>query len=262
MPPLHPVFDVFATHRTTRKFTGDPILPDHLDAIIEAGRRAPTDASAQMGTFIRITDRDLRRRLAQLAGEQQHIVDGAEFFIVCLDTHRLRRLVEYRGGTYGMGPFVSLLFGITDAILVAQNMVVAAEALGYAACYIGGVQNNADKIAAELKLPAGVLPVVGLVLGVPAPGEAEKPKRPRLPRQAVFMENAYRELTPDLLDASYQAMTAYHRSGDWYNALKLYFTAEGSMPRREPVLRRALAQQGFLPELHTEEKRAMDDPNQ
>jgi FMN reductase (NADPH) len=248
MTPLHPVFDVFAGHRTTRRFTGDPIPPEHLDAIIEAGRRAPTDASAQMGTFIRITDPDLRLRLSKLAGDQRHIVDGAEFFVICMDTHRLRRLVEHRGGEYGMGPLNSLLFGVTDAVLVAQNMVIAAEALGYATCYIGGVQNNADKIATELNMPPGTLPVVGLVLGAPAPGEADKPKRPRIPRQAVFMENSYREMTSDLLDACYQAMASYHRSGDWYNALNRYFTAEGSMPRRERVLRRALAQQGLAPE--------------
>lgn len=248
MSSFHPVFEVFDSHRTIRRFTNEPIAPRHLDAIIEAGRRAPTDASAQMGTFIRITDPDLRVRLSKLSGDQQQIVDGAEFFVVCMDTHRLRRLVEHRGGEYGMGSLISLLFGITDAILVAQNMVIAAEALGYATCYVGGVQNNADKIAAELRLPEAVLPLVGLVLGVPAPGQAQRPRRPRIPRQAVFMENSYREMSPELLDACYQAMSSYHRSGDWYNALKRYFTTEGNMLQREPVLRRALSQQGLLPD--------------
>lgn len=55
-------------------------------------------------------------------------------------------------------------------------------------------------------------------------------------------------MTPDLLDACYQAMASYHRSGDWYNAIKRYFTLGGSMPQREPVLRRALARQGLLPD--------------
>ncbi len=104
MPSYHPVFDVFADHRTTRKFTADPIPPEHLDAIIEAGRRAPTDASAQMGTFIRISDPNLRCRLSILAGNQRQVLDGAEFFVVCMDVYRLRRLVEHHAGEYGMGP--------------------------------------------------------------------------------------------------------------------------------------------------------------
>jgi hypothetical protein len=116
------------------------------------------------------------------------------------------------------------------------------------------VQNNADKIAAELNLPPGALPVVGLVLGVPVPGETEKPTRPRIPSRAVFMENSYRQMTHELLDACYEAMSSYHRSGDWYNALKRYFTVEGSMPRREPVLRRALAQQDLLPDWDSENR--------
>jgi nitroreductase len=245
---LHPIFEVFARHRTTRKYTDDPIPAEHLDAIIEAGRRAPTDASAQMGTFIRITDPDLRLRLSKLAGDQKHIVEGAEFFVICLDVHRLRRLVEHRGGDYSMGPLISLLFGITDAVLVAQNMMVAAEALGYATCYIGGVQNNPEEIAHELELPAGVLPVVGLVMGVATAGEADKPTRPRVPRQAVFMENRYRPMTDDVLDECYRAMASYHRSGDWYTVLQRYFAQGGSMSRREPKLRRALEEQGLSPD--------------
>jgi hypothetical protein len=61
------------------------------------------------------------------------------------------------------------------------------------------------------------------------------------------MEDSYRELTPELLDACYEAMSSYHRSGDWYNVLKRHFTVEGKMSGREPVLREALAQQDLLP---------------
>ncbi len=241
------IWDVFRKHRTIRRYRSEAVTAAHLETIIDAGRRAPTDASAQFGTFIRITDGQLRARLAGLCSNQRHIMEAAEFFVVCLDTNRLRRLVEYRGGTYASGPYISLLFGIVDASLMAQNMLVAAETLGYGTCFVGAVQENSDRIARELDLPPGVLPIVGLVIGVPEAGEKSLPPRPRVPRQAVFFENGYPDLSDEMLEACFQAMSGQHPTGDWYNTLKLYFTPDGKMLRRDGVLRRALDQQGFDP---------------
>lgn len=236
------LFDVFWQHRTIRFFLDQPIPPQHLDAIIQAGRRAPTDAQGQMFAFIRITHRDLRDRLATLCSNQQHIREATEFFVVCLDVHRLRLLVEHRGGQFAMGPRISLIYGATDATMVAQNMVVAAEALGYATCYIGAVQNATDVIASELALPPGVLPLYGLCIGVPDPARVPPYTRPRIPQALTFMENSYRPPEPAELDAAYAAMSP---RSDWYDSLARYFAAGGVMAQREPVMDQAWEQQGL-----------------
>ena len=61
------------------------------------------------------------------------------------------------------------------------------------------------------------------------------------------MENHYQEMTSEMLDACYEAMASQHRSGDWYNLLKRYFTQEGSMPQREPIVHRTFNQQAIFP---------------
>ena len=162
----------FGEHRSIRYFLPQPLAPGDLDLIVEAGRRAPTDAQGHMYTFVRITDATLRDKLATLCANQQHIREAAEFFVVCLDVHRLRLLVELRGGVWGMEARIVLLYGTSDATMVAQNMVVAAETLGYGTCYIGAVQNNTGRIAEELHLPPGVLPLYGLCIGVADPATA------------------------------------------------------------------------------------------
>lgn len=81
---------------------------------------------------------------------------------------------------------ISLLYGATDATMVAQNMVVAAEALGYGTCYIGAVQNNVDRIAEALALPPGVLPLYGLCIGVIDPAHYPPTVKPRIPRALLF----------------------------------------------------------------------------
>jgi FMN reductase (NADPH) len=149
-----PSFAAFAEHRSIRFFLRKPLAAGDFDLIVEAGRRAPTDAQGHMYSFVRITDPALRDELATRCANQQHIRDAAEFFVVCLDVYRLRQLVEHRGGEWGMEARIGLLYGASDATMVAQNMVVAAETLGYGACYIGAVQNATD-VHRPAAAPAG-----------------------------------------------------------------------------------------------------------
>ncbi len=244
VPDFPPPLEVFGRHRSIRHFLPEPLAPGHLEWIIQAGRRAPTDAQGHMYSVLRITDPALRDELATLCGDQQHIRDAAEFLVHCLDVHRLRRLVEHRGGEWGMGPRIALLYGTSDATMVAENMMLAAEMLGYGTCYIGGVQNNTDVIAQLLALPQGVLPLYGLCIGVPDPARIPG-LRPRVPQELCFFENRYpEEFTPEELESAYQAMGGKR---DWYETLGRYFAAGGVMARREPVMARAWRQQGLEP---------------
>ncbi len=233
------VLTLFASRRTIRRYQPQPLAPGDLERIIEAGRRAPTGALAQMSSVIRITDAGLRDRLAALSGDQQHIRDAAEFFVFCLDVYRIRKLLEHRRQSYQAGPRIVVHYGTMDAMLVAANMATAAEALGYGTCFIGGVLNNLDALARELDLPPGVLPVVGLTIGVPDPAHIPE-RKPRLPRELVFYENGYRPPTPADLDAAYAAM-----GEGWQVTLSRYLGPNGAFERREAVWQRALAQQGL-----------------
>ncbi len=139
---------------------------------------------------------------------------------------------------------IALIYGATDATMVAQNMVVAAESLGYGTCYIGAVQNNTDRIAQDLHLPHGVLPLYGLCIGVPDPAELP-PLRPRIPRDLCFFDNRYPETFGEAgLERAYTAMSTRR---DWYAALGSYFAAGGTMQQREPVMARAWRQQQLEP---------------
>lgn len=237
------VVELFERHRTIRVFTDERIPPNDLSALRRSAGRAPSGASVQLGTFIRITDPQLRQRLAQLANDQDQVRQAPEFFVACLDICRERQLIARRGGTCTQAPVFTLLYGLLDVTLMAANMATAAEALGYGVCFIGAIQNHLDEVARLLELPEGVLPVVGLCIGRPAtPLPSTKP---RLPRDTVFMENGYRSLSVDELDRCYADMAPTTRSGDWFRVLDRYWSPTGLAARREVVVRRALAQQGF-----------------
>ena len=243
-PDFPPELAVFGHHRSIRFFKPDPLAPGHLELIIEAGRRAPTDAQGHMYSFVRITDPGLRDEIATLCADQTHIRACAEFFVGCLDVHRLRLLIEHRGGEFGMEARISLLYGTSDATMVAQNMQIASELLGYGTCYIGAVQNNTDVIARLLHLPAGVLPLYGLCIGVIDEEKAPRLKE-RVPGDLCFFDNAYpAAFAPADLDRAYTAMSPLR---DWYASISRYFTPGGAMHQREAVMRRAWDQQDLTP---------------
>jgi FMN reductase (NADPH) len=235
----HPVLELYARRQTQRHYKLAPLKEGDWERIVQAGQRAPSGGLGQIYSVVRVTASDLREGLMALAGHQQHICDAAEFLVFCLDVYRTQRLLEHRGGDYGAGLRVAVHYGTMDALLLAANIATAAEALGYGTCFIGGVLNNLDAVARELQLPAGVLPVVALTIGVPDETALAPPKA-RLPRQLVFHENAYHEPSPAELDAAYEAMGEV-----WYETLSRYFGPGGMFARREEVWKRTLAQQGF-----------------
>jgi FMN reductase (NADPH) len=232
--------DLFAKRCTVRRYRPEPLAAGDLKRIMEAGQCAPTGASGQIYSVVRITDRALRDRLAALSGDQQHIRDAAEFFIFCIDVYRTQRLLQHRGETFGAEPAVSILYGTMDALLVAANLATSAEALGYGTCFIGAVLNHLDTVAHDLQLPPGVLPIVGLTIGVPSADHTPL-RKPRLPPELIFHENHYCAPCPADLEAAFQAM-----GDDWCGTLQRFFGPGGRLAQREPVWRRTLIQQGLL----------------
>ncbi len=236
------VTGLIASHASCRDYKDQPLPEGLLERLVTAAQQTSTDATGQLYSVIRLRDPELRDQVAALAGDQRHLRPASEFLVVCLDVHRMRRLLERRGETLGMEPAVGLLFGITDAALFAQSLALAAEAHGLGICFIGGVQNGAADIADLLELPQGVVPLWGLTIGVPA---KRNPPKPRVPLDLVLHEDRYQAPTDERLDEAYAVMAEATRSGDWVNSLRKYFAEGGVMARREDDFRGLLTKRGY-----------------
>jgi FMN reductase (NADPH) len=227
-----PRLEVFANHRTVRKFKPVPLEPGHLEQIIWAAQRAPTDATAQMYSFVRLTDPALREEIARVSNNP-HMAAASETFIVLADVHRLKKILELRGYEFG---------NWSDAVMAAQNMLVAAEMLGYQGCWIGGILGALERLVEVLELPEGVLPFAGLTIGVP---DETPPVRPRVQTELVLHENKYHKPTESELETALERMAPITARGDWAQTLSRYFAVGGTMETREITLRKVMATQGF-----------------
>ncbi|GIW34647.1 nitroreductase family protein [Meiothermus sp.] len=243
------LYTLYQRRASVRKFKPEPLREGDLDKILFAAQRAPTDATAQMYSLLRISNPALRKEISSHSGQNPHIETCAEFFLILADVYRLRRLLEHRGGTFGRWPRTALHFAITDAVLAGSALATMAESLGYGIVWIGGVLNGIREIVRLCQLPQGVIPVAGLCVGVP--DESPSP-RPRLPRALVVHENQYHDYSPEALEQAYTAMAPITRNGDWYRVLERYFAQGGTMEARESAYQVLTARQGFEPDLPPE----------
>lgn len=233
---------ILAPHRSIRVFRPEPLPEGMGERLVEEAQRAPSDATGQMYSFVRVVDRGLRQRVSALSGNQLHIVEAAEFFVVCADLHRLGRVLEYRGLKPGRYPAAGLHFAVVDATLASQRLIDAAEAVGLGTVCIGGILDGIEQLVELLALPAGVLPLFGLCVGWPGEEPAE---RPRLAVTSVLHTDGYREQTREAIEQDLAVMAATTRSRDWARVLARYFAEGGTIEKRELALRRVLERQGF-----------------
>jgi nitroreductase len=243
------VLEVQLGHRSVRRFLPGPLAPSVLPTLVAAAQSAPTSSNLQLWSVVAVTDPARLARIATLSGEQDHVRDAPLLLIWIADVARVRALAASRGtAVHATGYLETTMTAFLDAALAAQNAVVAAESLGLGTVYLAGVRDDPEALAAELKLPPGAAPVVGLVVGRPDP-ECPGRVKPRLPQAVVLHHETYdmaRQLRS--LGVYERRMTAFYRdegfTGGWIARVLTRLRGHGSLHGRER-LRSALAALGL-----------------
>jgi len=198
-----PTMRLLLQRRSCRSFSTGDVRPDELQAILEAGRFAPSTVNLQTWSFI-----TFERDQWQAAFGAPLPFRGACAILICADIHRLERVLPDLRAT----PPVNFCFAIFNAGLAAMSMTIAAEALGLRSIMLSETGRtgllDCAHLRAALDLPEGVLPLTTLVLGRAAPPGPGVP--PRQPWESVVMEKAY-------------AHTAGDRLQDWFQQMMLGF---------------------------------------
>lgn len=134
--------DTIMTRRSIRQYKPDAINEQDLIAILEAGRMAPSAGNLQPCYFVVVKDTDIKSELQQAAFGQAQISQAPVVIVVCVDPERSSTNYGDIGRNY---------LCLLDAANATQNMLLAAHALGYGSCWMGGFNNN--KVKKILNLP-------------------------------------------------------------------------------------------------------------
>ena len=161
-------------------------------AILEAAVQAPTAGNMSLFTILDITDPEIKQALSVSCDNQPFIAQAPVVLIFCADYRRWYDVFSrYENATHA--PDVGDLFlAQADALIAAQNAVVAAHSLGLGSCYIGDITENYEYHKSLLKLPRYVVPAAMLVMGYPTEHQLHRDKPVRFAVDDLVHENGYR----------------------------------------------------------------------
>lgn len=188
------MINTLLNHKTIRKYTSQAIKSTLLNQILEAGTRASTTGNMQLYSVVVTQAQEMKESLAPCHFNQPMIKQAPVVLTFCADYNRFNKWCRLSKAEPGYDNFMSFVCAAIDAVLVAQNVCIAAESAGLGICYLGTVLYNADKIIDILKLPKGVVPVATVTLGYPD----ENPEQTdRLPLDAVVHYETYQDYTDE-----------------------------------------------------------------
>ena len=153
--------------KSVRAYEDRPVEPEIKRAVLEAAIQAPTAGNMALYTILDITDPEIKGLLAKSCDDQPFIAKAPMVLIFCADYRRwydvfCRYVEDVRKPDMG-----DLFLAEADALIAAQNAVVAAQSLGLGSCYIGDITENYEYHKRLLKLPKYVVPAAMLCFGYP-----------------------------------------------------------------------------------------------
>ncbi len=195
------MIDILLKHRSIRKYKLFPIANDLLEEILQAGVRASTTGNMQVYSIIATQSQEIKDRLWECHFKQNMVKQAPVVLTFCADFNRFNQWCRQNDAEPGYDNFQSFFTAAIDALLVAQNVAIAAEAKGLGICYLGTTTYLTQKIIDVLNLPKGVVPITTLTVGY---AEEIPEQVERLPLEAVVHYETYKEYSAEKINQFYK----------------------------------------------------------
>lgn len=145
---------IFA-RRSIRRYTGEPVSEGELRTLLEAGMAAPSASNQRPWHLVTVTARETLAALAAAHPYGKMTADAALAIAVCGD------------------PAVSPRYWVQDCSAAAENILVAASALGLGAVWLG-VHPRPER-EAGIRAVLGIPDEIGVLCLIPVGRPAEHP---------------------------------------------------------------------------------------
>ena len=175
---MNEVLNAILTRRSVRSYKPDPIPQEALDRILQAGEYAATGMNRQSPIILAVTDKatrdELSRMNAAIMGTDKDPFYGAPTVLVVLARREVPTAVE-------------------DGSLTMGSMMLAAESIGLASCWVHRAKETFETEAGRQLLaawgldPDAYIGVGNLILGYAAEGGV-KPAAARKEGRVVYVK--------------------------------------------------------------------------
>ena len=206
----NPILEAMLRRKSIRKYTSQIPPDDIITSVVRAGQQAAF--ASQLGSIMLSRD------------GKKHPLGAPLLFTILVDLHKMELIMAQRNWKMVTNDLSMLLFGIQDASLMAENMVIAAESLGMGSCFLGMIPYAAAHFARKHKLPRHVFPLVQLAMGYP---DEDPPPRPRYPMDFVLFEDEYPEFNEQTVKEAMKVMDDGYMAQSYYRDANLMIPLEG-----------------------------------
>jgi nitroreductase len=151
--------------KSVRKYTGQNVSRDQLEALVKAGMAAPTAGDKRPWAFIAIDDRNTLDQLAEELPHAKFLKNAPAAIAVCGD---LQKAFEGEEEPYW----------VQDCSAASQNILLASEIMGLGAIWTGvyPLRERIDAVKNILDLPEWIIPLNVIPIGHPAGDTKPKDK--------------------------------------------------------------------------------------
>lgn len=204
--------------KSVRVFENRPISAECKKEILMSAMEAPTAGNQQLYTILDITDQKLKDKLAVSCDNQPFIAKAPLILIFCADVLKWFDVFK-EGGSDPRKPGCGDLFlAVNDALIAAQNAVVAAESMEIGSCYIGDIMEQCELHREMLHLPSYVFPAAMLVFGYPTDQQKNRKKPERCRLEDMVQENVYQRRDGQQLRKMFDKETKNRSFEEWSQA--------------------------------------------
>ena len=150
------VREALRRRRMHRAFRPDPVSEEVLAELTWAATRAPMGGNELVRRIVVISDPAVVRTVREVT--PSFLADSPAILLICTDLDRAEAAMGRQGRD---------ILSLLDAGAAAQNVALAATALGLGVCFVRSVNDAA--LRAVLDLPANVRPDILIGIGHPSP---------------------------------------------------------------------------------------------
>ena len=171
--PAGDTLAIIHQRKSVRKYTDQPVMTEQLETLAKAGMAAPTAMNKQPWAMVAITDRKVLDKLAEQLPYGKMLAQAPAAMAIC---GNMNKALENAGRAYW----------VQDCSAATENVLLAAEAMGLGAVWLGvhPIEAQVKEVSETLNLPAHLVPLNVISIGYPT--GVEKPKNKWKPENLLW----------------------------------------------------------------------------
>ena len=192
------VFETIMHRRSIRRFETKQIEETALQQILQAGLYAPCAGGRQGVIFAVCQDKEVNERLGKIKRANSNPRMATKTSFVSREQPSIADDPKLTNAFYDAPTVITMfapknfLFSVDDCAVAAENMMLAADALGIGSCYIGQGWTAFDdpygqEILRQWNIPTDRYAVMQLLLGYPREGDKAPTSEPRKEGRVIRM---------------------------------------------------------------------------